>query len=92
MNKMTGSEVLKLTSGTDTNVLTGQILDYISIMNPSAPMTLTVNEGDEMFIPTGTGFTSADIHNLSRINKVIIKENGVNYYWQGFQVGEDSKV
>ena len=87
MLKLTGSDVLKTTVGTNNNVLTGQILDYVAIMNPSAPMTLTINEGDPVYYPAGVGFTSADIETLTRINKMVIAQNGVGYYWHGLQVG-----
>lgn len=89
---MTGSAAIAQTTEADQNILSGQILDYLMIVNPDAAMTLTINEGDPMYIPAAAGWTNADIPTLSRINKVIISENATNYFWHGHQVGTDAKV
>lgn len=91
--KMTGSATLLATSAINENILkNGEVLSYITIINPDTAMTLTINEGDPMYIPQGAGFTSSDVPELSKINKAIIAENATNYYWQGLQLNDDAIV
>lgn len=93
MIKMTGSGEILATTEADENILKNKIvLDYVSLMNPDSDMTLTINNGDPLYIPQGVGFTNADIKNLSRINKLIIAEDATNYHWHGNQVDVSLKV
>lgn len=92
VQKLTGSSEVLTTSGTNNNILSGQVIEDIVIVNPDTNMTLTINDGDPIFIPAGAGFSSVGIRGLNRINKAVIEEDATNYYWHGYQVAENSNV
>ena len=67
MIKVTGSETLQTSALNEQVLQNGELLSFFSMVNIVGDMTLTVNEGDPIFVPEGFGFTTADMSNLTMI-------------------------